>query len=62
MMRLCYRGNTYYRSCNLLKQADSSVEPKYRGVSYDLKRSDISYDLQPNLFQYRGVSYLKAMV
>lgn len=60
-MRLYYRGNTYYRSRNSPK-VNCSVKTKYRGVSYDLKRSDISCSLQPNLFQYRGVSYLKTTV
>ena len=48
-MELRYRGNTYYLAENALGK-DSSID-----------LSHFSINLQPTLYRYRGIFYLKSL-
>ncbi|MDJ0572079.1 MAG: DUF4278 domain-containing protein [Pleurocapsa sp. MO_192.B19] len=61
-MQLCYRGNSYYRQTNQINTVNSGMSAKYRGNSYIIYHIKKSLDRQPNLYQYRGVTYLKEII
>ena len=61
-MRLCYRGNTYYRFANQTEPVNSLIPAKYRGVAYLIDRSYSLLDFHTNLYIYRGVAYLKSSI
>ncbi len=60
-MQLCYRGTTYQANTNLIDTVDSGITAKFLGNSYSVLKSYPSINLKPNLYRYRGVTYLKSL-
>ncbi len=61
MIKLCYRGNTYYRLNNQINPVNSELFAQYRGKSYRFNYYNTSVIVRPYLYQYRGVTYLKTI-
>lgn len=59
-MQLCYRGNIYYRSKDKIKLIQD--QENRCGIKHDIKQFTKRIDLQPNILQYRGITYLKAII
>ncbi|MEM8720864.1 MAG: DUF4278 domain-containing protein [Cyanobacteria bacterium P01_G01_bin.39] len=59
-MYFCYRGNSYYRPVGQINSIVSKIINGYQGVD-DCNQSKVVIDLQPNILQYRGITYLKSI-
>jgi Domain of unknown function (DUF4278) len=60
-MQLCYRGTIYQVTTNSVNTADAGITAKFLGNSYNIRQNNLSLTLKPNLYRYRGVSYLKSL-
>lgn len=58
-MELCYRGTTYKVTNTPVNSTESNTTARFLGKTYTVRQTSCPIIRQPNLYQYRGVSYGK---